>query len=81
MSFEEKYNKKIVKKSIEEYEIKNEINNLKVVLEGVNVTLLSEKTVDLTDNELNEFLCSYKKVVGDKQLNVTICSNINSYPY
>ncbi|MGL5415486.1 MAG: DUF3867 family protein [Clostridium sp.] len=81
LSFEEKYNKKIEKKMLEEYKIKNDINEVSISLEKENVTLVSEKEIDLTDNELNEFLCSYKKVIGDKKLNIKICSNTKTYEY
>ena len=55
--------------------------NLKILLENEKVILISEKNIDLTDNELNEFLCSYKKVVDDKALNISICENSKQYNY
>ncbi|MDU4752935.1 MAG: DUF3867 family protein, partial [Clostridium butyricum] len=30
---------------------------------------------------LNEFLCSYKKILEDKKLNIVICENIKKYEY
>ena len=42
---------------------------------------MSEKTIDLTDIELNEFLCSYKKLVDDKKLKINICENTKKYDY
>ena len=81
LSFQEKYKDRIKVKSLSEYFIQNDKNNLKILLENENVILISEKSIDLTDNELNEFLCSYKKVVDDKSLNISICENSKQYNY
>jgi hypothetical protein len=80
-SFHEKYKSRLSNKTMSEYFIKNEKNDLKVLLENTDVILISEKTVDLNDNELNEFLCSYKKVIEDKKINIVLCENIKSYEY
>jgi len=64
-----------------EYFIKNEKNDLKVLLEKDDVILISEKNIDLNDNELNEFLCSYKKVIEDNKIQIVLCENIKSYEY
>ena len=64
-----------------EYFVKNEKNDLKIFLENTDVILISEKNVDLNDNELNEFLCSYKKVIDDKKINIILCENTKSYEY
>ncbi|MDR3594259.1 DUF3867 domain-containing protein [Clostridium sp.] len=79
--FHEKYKSRLSNKTMSEYFIKNEKNDLKVLLENTDVILISEKTVDLNDNELNEFLCSYKKVIEDKKINIVLCENIKSYEY
>ncbi|WP_297633431.1 DUF3867 family protein [uncultured Clostridium sp.] len=81
MSFEEKYNKKIEKKMMEEYKIQNTVNDIRILLQEENIIILSEKEVDLNDTELNEFLCSYKKVIENKTLNITIAGKNSSYPY
>lgn len=80
-SFHEKYKSRISNKAMSEYFIKNEKNDLKVLLEGTDVILVSEKNIDLNDNELNEFLCSYKKVIEDKKINIVLCENTKSYEY
>lgn len=54
---------------------------MKVLLENLDVILVSEKNIDLNDNELNEFLCSYKKVIEDKKINIVICENVKNYEY
>ncbi|WP_026889312.1 DUF3867 domain-containing protein [Clostridium beijerinckii] len=81
MSFQEKYKSRISNKTMSEYFIKNEKNDLKVLLENLDVILVSEKSIDLNDNELNEFLCSYKKVIEDKKINIVICENVKNYEY
>ncbi|WP_294153104.1 DUF3867 domain-containing protein [uncultured Clostridium sp.] len=81
ISFQEKYKSRMTAKAMSEYFINNEKNNLKVLLEGEEVILISEKSIDLNDNELNEFLCSYKKVLEDKKVNIIICENTKSYEY
>jgi hypothetical protein len=81
MGFQEKYKSRISTKSISEYYIKNEKNDLKILLENEDVILISEKNIDLNDNELNEFLCSYKKVIDDKKIKITLCENRKSYEY
>ncbi|WP_271813213.1 DUF3867 domain-containing protein [Clostridium beijerinckii] len=81
MGFQEKYKSRISNKTMSEYFIKNEKNDLKVLLENLDVILVSEKNIDLNDNELNEFLCSYKKVIEDKKINIVICENVKNYKY
>ncbi|WP_160687772.1 DUF3867 domain-containing protein [Clostridium sp. C2-6-12] len=81
LSFQEKYKSRIAAKAMSEYFIKNERNDLKVLLDKEDVLLISEKTIDLNDNELNEFLCSYKKVIEDKKINIRLCENTKSYEY
>ncbi|NMF05535.1 DUF3867 domain-containing protein [Clostridium beijerinckii] len=81
MGFQEKYKSRISNKTMSEYFIKNEKNDLKVLLENLDVILVSEKSIDLNDNELNEFLCSYKKVIEDKKINIVICENVKNYEY
>ena len=81
ISFQEKYKSRISTKGMSEYFIKNEKNDLKVLLEKEDVILISEKNIDLNDSELNEFLCSYKKVIEDKKLQIVLCENIKSYEY
>lgn len=80
-SFHEKYKNRLSNKTMSEYLIKNERNDLKVLLEKADVILISEKNIDLNDNELNEFLCSYKKIIEDKKINIILCENTKSYEY
>lgn len=81
MSFQEKYKDKIKVSTVNSYSISNDKNNLKVLTEGEKVILTSEGKIDLNDVELNDFLCSYKKVIEDKNLTITICENVKEYEY
>lgn len=81
LSFQDKYKEKISNKNIILYSIKNNLNNLEIVLEQENIILKSCGKINLQDIELNEFLCSYKKTIDDKQLSIHICENVNIYEY
>lgn len=81
VGFQEKYKGKLKVKSINVYNIKNDKNDIEAMLQEENVILKSYEKIDLADNELNEFLCSYKKVVNNKMLNISICENASTYLY
>lgn len=81
ISFKEKYNGKIKIENFSLYSIKNSLNNVEIMLNENNVIIKSEGKVNLSDSELNEFICSYKKVVDDKELNVSMFENVKSYEY
>ncbi|SFC76671.1 DUF3867 domain-containing protein [Clostridium uliginosum] len=81
ISFQEKYKDRIKVKPMSTYFIQNEKNDLQVLIHEQKMRLISYQKIDLTDNELNEFICSYKKVIEDKKLDVILCENIKSYEY
>ncbi|WP_297439096.1 DUF3867 family protein [uncultured Clostridium sp.] len=81
MSFEEKYKAKIGKTSVTTYKIKNNINDIEINLDGNTVLIKSNKEISLQDNELNEFLCSYKKTLKEESINIELCSNVLNYIY
>lgn len=81
MGFQEKYKDRLVTKGVSLYTINNEKNNIELILEEENVYIQSEGKVDLSDIELSEFLCSYKKVRDDKELKIKVCENIKKYKY
>ncbi|HEY5524450.1 MAG TPA: DUF3867 domain-containing protein [Clostridium sp.] len=81
MGFQEKYKDRIFTKNVSIYTIKNEKNDIEIILEDDNVIIQSQGTVDLADNELNEFLCSYKKVRNDKILSIRVCADMKKYDY
>ncbi|MGG7176692.1 DUF3867 domain-containing protein [Clostridium paraputrificum] len=81
MGFQEKYKDRLTAKAVSVYFIKNDKNNLEIILEEENVILQSEGKIDLADIELNEFLCSYKKVREEKPLAIKVCEDIKEYNY
>ena len=72
VGFQEKYKDRLKVKGATEYTINNDKNNL---------TLKSSEKIDLSDNELNEFLCSYKKTVEEELLKISICEDTREYDY
>mgnify|MGYP004554248779 FL=1 len=81
MSFQEKYKDRLVNKAMYYYTISNEKNNIEIIVEEDNVVIQSEGKIDLSDLELSDFLCSYKKVREDKPLNIRLCENVKKYNY
>ncbi|MCR4944537.1 MAG: DUF3867 domain-containing protein [Clostridium sp.] len=81
MSFQEKYKDRLINKAISYYTIKNDKNDIEIIVEEDNVIIQSEGKIDLNDLELSDFLCSYKKVREERPLNIRLCENIKKYNY
>lgn len=82
LSFKEKYNDDvIIKNNVLYYTIKNDKNNITIHIDHDIILIQSENSIDIHDVELNEFLCSYKKLLEDKTLIINICENVTSYNY
>ncbi|MFH5836319.1 DUF3867 family protein [Proteiniclasticum sp. C24MP] len=81
LGFMDKYKGKLKEYSGFHYEIRNDRNELSIFLNKTIVVITSEKQVDLTDNELNEFLVSYKKLLDDAKLQIRISENYREYDY
>lgn len=62
-------------------EIKNDRNDLQIFCSGTKVILLSPGAVDLEDNELNEFLVSFKRQAGNDTLDIQIGESIKRFDY
>ena len=60
--------------------LKNDVNDLKIVINKENVTLMSAGSINLVDSQLNEFLLDYKNMIG-KKMKVSICENCKEYDY
>ena len=65
LGFQEKYKDRLVNKAMSYH----------------NVILKSPGKIDLADNELNEFLCSYKKTVENDVLKISLCEDTREYDY
>ncbi|MEY7998746.1 DUF3867 domain-containing protein [Clostridium sp. Mt-5] len=81
LSFQEKYKESIGRVAMITYNIKSSLNDLIVFINEEKVILKSQGKINLQDPELNEFLCSYKKVVKDKKLQISLCENVGTFEY
>ena len=61
-------------------DLKDDVNDIKIIINKETVTLISEKPINLVDAQLNEFLLSYKSMFNDK-IKVVICENSKEYDY
>ncbi|MGX4599292.1 DUF3867 domain-containing protein [Faecalimicrobium sp. JNUCC 81] len=78
--FYEKYGAKIQPKSCITTYIKNDNNDIEVIIDQEKVMLYSNKKVNLMDAELNEFLLAYKNMFN-KKIRVVLCENYSEYDY
>jgi hypothetical protein len=77
----EKYGKSIEEMTGYRKEIHNERNDVVLFCSGKKVIILSEKTVDLEDTELEEFLVSYKRQAGDEKLDIELGEGMKTFQY
>lgn len=61
--------------------IKNDTNDVYVISFEEEVYLVSSKHIVAQDNELNEYLISYKKQIGDKTLKVRLSESMTEFDY
>ena len=80
IGFYEKDSQKIKPKASVETYIKNDHNDIKIIIDQEQVTLISKGKINLLDAELNELLLSYKNVLS-KTINITMCENATEYNY
>ena len=76
--FYERYGAKIQPKSCISATIKNDVNDITVMIDQDKVMLYSNKKINLVDAELNEFLLSYKNMFNNK-IRVVLCENCTEY--
>lgn len=79
-NFYKKYNKDLESKELIITFLKDEVNDIKIIIEKEKVILISESSINLVDAQLNELLLSYKSMYNDK-LKVVICENCKEYDY
>ena len=72
--FYKKYSENLQSKELIITSLKDEVNDIKIIIEKEKVTLISEGKINLVDAQLNELLLSYKSMYNDK-LKVVICEN------
>ena len=78
--FYKKYSKNLESKSVTITSLKNDVNEIKILIDKEKVTLISEGSINLVDAQLNELLLSYKSMYNDK-IKVVICENCKEYDY
>lgn len=78
--FYNKFAKRLEYDSYITSKLKNDVNDLKIIINKDRVTLMSEGAINLVDSQLNEFLLDYKNMIG-KKIKVTICENCKEYDY
>lgn len=80
LGFYERYGSKIEPKSCIFTTIKNDTNDIEIIVDQDKIMLCSDKKINLMDSELNEFLLAYKKMF-DKKIRVVMCEATNKYDY
>lgn len=80
LGFYKLYDEGLNEKRVLEYNLKNEKNDIRFILDKDKITLISEKKIDFSDNEMNIFMAYYKETVGGN-LRVIVCEATNSYDY
>ncbi|MEF9992238.1 MAG: DUF3867 domain-containing protein [Romboutsia sp.] len=78
--FYEKYGHKIQPKSCITTYVKNDVNDITIVIDQEKVMIYSDKKINLMDAELNELLLSYKNMF-DNKIRVVMCENSTQYDY
>ena len=78
--FYEKYGEKIQPKSCITTFIKNDLNDINVIIDQEKIMLCSDRKINLMDSELNEFLLEYKNMFN-KKIKVVMCETKNKYDY
>lgn len=80
VGFYEKYGSKIQPKNLISTFIKNDVNDIEIMIDQDKVTLYSSKKINLVDAELNEFLLAYKNTLN-KKIKIVLCENYSDYDY
>lgn len=77
----DKYGKSIQEMKGFRKEISNDRNHLVLFCSGIKVIILSETKIQLEDNELQEFLVSYKRQAGNDVLEIELAENASRFQY
>lgn len=80
LGFYDLYEKHIKEHKILELTIKNDVNDIRMLLDDDNVTLISEKKIDFSDDSVNKALAHYRSS-REKPIKVTICEATSQYEY
>lgn len=61
--------------------IKNEKNSLTLLCDKNEIIIFSEKSIDLEDNELHDFLVSYRRQNKEESLKIRMGDNYSEFQY
>ncbi|MDX5621895.1 DUF3867 domain-containing protein [Clostridioides difficile] len=78
--FYEKYGEKIQPKSCITTFIKNDLNDINVIIDQEKIMLCSDRKINLMESEINDFLLEYKNMFN-KKIKVVMCETTNKYDY
>lgn len=80
LGFYDYYSKQLKERNILELFIKNEKNDIRIILDKEQITLISENKIDFSDSEVNQAIAYYKATLS-KPLKVIVCEATNKYDY
>ncbi|MDU0964016.1 DUF3867 family protein [Peptostreptococcus anaerobius] len=80
LSLRADFEDKAYEKNIIQLDLKNDKNDLKIIFNGENVTVISENKIDFSDEDINKAIANYRVIVGDS-IRVQICEATSSYDY
>ena len=78
--FKDFYRNILTEKRISEISLKNEKNDIKLLIDGNTITIVTEKKVDFSDDKLNEIIASYRECV-EGTLKIISCEATKIYEY
>lgn len=80
LGFYDYYAKQLKETNVLELNVKNEKNDVRILLDKNKITLISEKKIDLSDSEINQIITYYRGTMNEP-LKVLICEATNQYDY
>ncbi|SFE27222.1 DUF3867 family protein [Peptostreptococcus sp. D1] len=80
LGFYDLYEDCLEEHKILELVIKNDVNDIRMLLDDDKVTLISEKKIDFSDDSVNRALAYYRSST-EKPIKVTICEATSQYEY
>lgn len=74
------FDDKVEEKRTLQLDIKNDKNDLRMIFSGTTVTIISEKKIDLSDDNINKAISRYRES-AEKTIRIQICEASNAYDY
>lgn len=80
LSFYDYYSDVLKDRKVLELNLKNDKNEVRFIFDDGKITLISEKKIDLSDEEINKII-AYYKLSTKGTLTVILCEATNKYEY